>query len=373
MAQELALFDQRPQLPAELASFFEEEANIQPKQTVPTLSYEGKVWTIGLEGEKKKLMGKNQEGDEQPLAVMRVVVLAWNKQRGRAFYEGAYDPAKVAMPKCWSDDGIVPAESCKEKESPKCATCPQSAKGSKVTDQGNSTVACSEHRMIVVVPAQRLNFEPLRLKLAITSDFDGRSPEHEAQGWYAFKNYTEMLCSKGVQHTAQMVTKMKFDPNKAFPKVLFAADRWLTPEQTAEIVPIVKSEKVVQLVSGIWTPNGIDGTRSDEPKEPFETEQMRQQVAAEVAAEAKKVAAAKVAAAAASDGDEGEVDLDLGGGAPATTTAAPPKATAAATAMAAAAAKAAAAAATKAAPKAAAAEPAPATDAGLKDLLSEWA
>lgn len=259
MANSLTVLDNAPQLPADVASFFDEGTNLAPRETVPSLSYEGKTWTISLNGEKTKLMRKNADGDEEALPIMRVIVLDYNQRRGRALYEGAYDPAKPQMPVCWSDDGVAPSQHCKNKKSATCSTCPLSVKGSKVTEQGKSVTACSEHRMIVVIPANRLDFEPLRLKLAITSDYDGQSPDKEAQGWFAFKNYTDMLRKKQVKHTAMLVTKMKMDPDAQYPKVLFSADKWLEPDQLAEIPAIVKDERVKKLLDGSWTPDGVDG------------------------------------------------------------------------------------------------------------------
>ena len=279
--------DPPPQLPAECQAFFDKEANVLPKETVPSLSYEGKVWTISLQGEKTKLMVRDpQTGDDSPVPVFRCVILDYNKRRGRAYYEGTYDPTKAAMPACWSDDGITPSQYIKQKKSPKCADCPLSVRGSKITDSGDAVTACSEHRMVVLVPSGRLDYEPLRMKIAITSDFDGRSPDHVAQGWYAFKNYVDMLRAKGVQHTAQLVTKMKFDPNKTYPKVLFAQDKWLDEEQVKAIIPVVKSEKVSKLVSGAWTPNGVDG----EPVDTLETADMPAAKATTTAATAKPAA-----------------------------------------------------------------------------------
>lgn len=383
MAQALTIFNSIPNLPADLAAFFEEESNITPKQTVPTLSYEGKVWTIGLNGEKTKLIKKDPDtGDESPVPIMRVVILDYNKQRGRAYYEGAYDPSKVAMPACWSDNGVTPAEGVKEPKGSACAKCPMSVKGSKVTEQGKSVTACSEHRMVVVVPAARLGFEPLRLKIAITSDYDGQSPDHVAQGWYAFKNYTDMLCANQVAHTAMLVTKMKFDPNVAYPKILFSTDKWLTAEQMAELVPIVKGEKVAALISGSWTPNGVDGERIEhKTKGPLDDKPTAAQIAEatalrkakeqEAAAKAEAEARAKAeaeAAAAAEAGDNDDDDAMLPGE-PATPAKAPPKAAAAKAPPKAAPAKPAKAAAAKTA------EPAPPTapaDSALDDLLADW-
>jgi hypothetical protein len=150
--------------------------------------------------QKTKLEKRDSDGEVVPVSVMKVVILDYAKRRGRTYYEGAYDPDKESAPICWSDDGITPdatvPDEVKTKTSFKCDTCPLAAKGSKVTDQGKAIAACSQHRMLAVVPANKLDFTPLRLKIAITSDWDKQSPDAEAQGWYAFSNYTDYLKAK---------------------------------------------------------------------------------------------------------------------------------------------------------------------------------
>lgn len=318
MSNALTMFDAN-HLPAHVASFFEEESNIADRVTVPSLGYEGKVWTIALNGDKTKLVKKDADGDEVPVPVMRVVVLDYAKRRGRALYEGAYDPAKPGTPSCWSDDGVTPNASVKEPQHAKCDGCPMAVKGSKVTENGKAVTACSQHRMLAVVPANKLDYPPLRLKLAITSDYDGQSPELEAQGWYAFSNYTDFLRAKGVQHTAALVTKMKFDPNVAYPKVLFSPDKWLDDAALKTIAPVAKSDGVKALLAGTWTPAGVDGVpikqelvsapddrtgvaaglvkQAEEARK--KTDAAKAAIAAEADAKAKKVAVAKKAAEAA--------------------------------------------------------------------------
>lgn len=374
MTNALSIFDSpKLQVPAHVANFFGENSNIADRMTVPSLGYEGKVWSVSLNGEKNKLMKTDKEtGDVLPLGVMRVVVLDYAKRRGRAFYEGTYDPGKPGAPSCWSDDGVAPDSTVKEPQHSKCEGCPMSIKGSRVNDSGKATVACSQHRMLAVVPAGKLDSEPLRMKIAVTSDWDKNSPDLEAQGWFAFNNYTDMLKTKGVQHTATLVTKMKFDPGVAYPKILFSPDRWLEQDELAVVGGVVNTDKVKSLIAGTWTPAGVDGV-------------------------AKKAADPIMALRAADDDDEDEVVA-----APAQTTAsdaliAQAAAEAAAKKAAAADAKKAAAAAKKAAeeaaPKAAvimedddddgavtiehkaAATPAPAAASvsdAVADLLSEW-
>jgi hypothetical protein len=149
------------------------------------------------------------------------------------------------------------------------------------------------------VPAHKLDFEPLRLKIAITSDFDKQSPDAEQQGWYAFSNYTDYLKSRGVQHTAALVTKIKFDANAAYPKLFFAADRWLEANELAQVAPLTKDPNVQSLLAGTWTPAGVDGVRKDATTDGIE-------------APATKAQAATAAAATADeDDDDGEIIMGL--------------------------------------------------------------
>lgn len=245
-------------LPAHLQDMAE-ESNIAPKLTVPSLSYEGKTWTVIKDGEKKKLTRRNEDGDVEPITTFQGVILGYAEKRGRAYYEGAYDPNKISTPTCWSHDGVLPDDSVAEPVHPKCDGCPMAAKGSRQTDQGKATVACSQHRMLAVVPAAKLDFQPLRMKLAITSDWDKEGSE---PGWYAFQQYLDQFRAKKVPHTAMVVTKFRFDPNVAFPKVMFQPARWLTKEELEIVKPIVKSDEVKALLSGTWSPNGGDGTKT---------------------------------------------------------------------------------------------------------------
>lgn len=266
MSQALTMF-QANALPAHIADMFadEDNSNIQDRVSVPSLSPEGKTWTISLDGTKTKITRRNADGDDEPVTTMRVVVLAFAPSRGRAYYPGAYDPTKPGVPECWSDDGVAPPPQVSAPKSAKCADCPLSIKGSKVTDQGNSVTACSQHLMLAVVPANKLEFSALRLKLAITSVWDKRSPDLEKLNWFAFDNYKEFLRTNKVMHTGAIVTKMRFDPNTPYPKVIFSNDRWLTAEELEVVKPRFKSDEVTALISGTWTPAGVDGKRLTAP------------------------------------------------------------------------------------------------------------
>lgn len=153
------------------------------------------------------------------------------------------------------------------------------AKGSKITDNNKSVRACSEHRMLALIPSSKLDFPFLRLKIAMTSDWDGQSPDHDAAGWYAWSNYLDVLRARMPSgcHTARVVTKMKFDPNVDYPKILFSLDRGTKPEEAAILVPRMRAEKATLdgLISGTFSPNGRDGTRTTDEPHPGEDDTNR--------------------------------------------------------------------------------------------------
>lgn len=254
-------------IPDHIQKFMDDEGgNITGRETVPSLTYAGKVWAISMNGEKTKLEKRDDDGEMVPRQTMKVVILDYSKRRGRAYYEGSYDPDKPGAPICWSDDGVKPHANVQEPQCATCANCQWAVKGSKVSDNGKATKACAEHRMVAVVPAGDLEHTPLRLKLAITSDWDAQSPDLEAKGWRAFQNYTDSLKAGGLQHTAAIVTKMKFDPGVDYPKVVFSADRWLSEEEVDKIAPVVKSDEVKNLLNSTWTPAGVDGVKNEPAK-----------------------------------------------------------------------------------------------------------
>ena len=248
-------------LPAYLTGAMEDlGSNIADRNRVPSLSYEGKVWQIVKDGERTKLTVTNSDGDVVPVPVMRMVVLNYNPERGRAYYEGEYDPSTTTAPVCWSADGKAPDASVQTKKAAACATCPMSVKGSKIRD-GKEMVACGAHRMLAIAPAFDLAADPLRLKIAVTSDYDKEIVEH---GWFAWRQYADYLKSRGITHTAMVVTKVKFDNTVAYPKLLFALDRLLTPAEVATVREAMKNEKINGLLNEKWTPAGVDGVPSDD-------------------------------------------------------------------------------------------------------------
>lgn len=258
----LAIFDPN-QMPAHVKAAQEAgTSNIVTRSQVNALTFPGKVWTVIIDGSKRPLMRTNADGEEELVQTFDAIIIAYNENRGRAYYGGrAYDPNAENAPVCWSNDGVTSSPNSSERQSEKCNVCPQSIKGSRQTDQGKPAAACAVHRNLAIVPKSRdLTAAPvLRLKIPQTSDFDGLNKEAQAKGMFAFTNYLNFLKSKSVPFTYSLTTKIRFDNTKSYPKLWFSPGRWLTEEEMATCAEIAESSTLDDLLKTDFT--GFAGTR----------------------------------------------------------------------------------------------------------------
>jgi hypothetical protein len=289
MANAVTTFQDRPNRPTKFAKYFEERSNIRTTETVPSIGISGKTWSISMGGESHPVMTTDKDGDKMPAPTLSVIILG-SSVRGRQYYAGAYDPNNTAQPNCWSDDCVTPSKHVDEPCAANCAACPMAAKGSRKTERNKDGVACQQYQLLAAVPAAQPDHEPLRLKLAITSIWDAQNKANDAAGWFAFDNYSKMLRAGGVQHTAEVITKMKFDPETEYPKILFFKNGWTSDETIDVLMPVLESPKVKAILGPSWTPNGVDGVKTGQISGPSEDE---------VAAKAKDVTPDPAVAAAA--------------------------------------------------------------------------
>ncbi len=253
MANDLVLAGGKFQRPGHLAVFESEPSNLKVMSVrVPTISMQGKVFAIQADGKEMRLT-KTIEGDEVPIPSVPVVILGFNANRGRSYYEGTFDAKNIKPPVCWSSDNVTPDEAVPDKQSPKCATCKWSVKGSRISDNQKQVSACSEYRLVALIPYKALHTDmpPLRLRLPPTSDYDGQNKDAKARDLYAFSQFIDFIRSRGVQHSYEMIVKMSFDttPGITYPKLWFQAQGWVTAEDAARIADI-RAEGGVDLCLG---------------------------------------------------------------------------------------------------------------------------
>lgn len=289
-ANALAIFESG-QLPAHIATMNDDAANIVARVSGNSIVLDGGRWTINLDGKKTKLMRKNADDEEEPVAIVSVVVLDYVKERGREWYAKKYDPKNPSIPDCWSENGKVPHDNVPVKVSPTCAACPNSQKGSAQNQAGEAAVACGQFQKLAVIPAAGLktgNYPPLRLRLKITSIYD-KAGQDSHPNWFAWQQYLDLLTSKGVRSTGLLPTKMKADPNVSYAKILFSPGKdWLDEESLVIVKELMGSDTVKELLAATYDPS--QSTTGNKPL-PADTEEETEVAAAPQPAAARPAAA----------------------------------------------------------------------------------
>jgi hypothetical protein len=232
MSTDVALFD-KANLPAHLAQMFPATNDLSANVSIGSfahLSIKGKVWTVAR-GKDDKQVVMNEEGD--PRSSIEVVIIKANPHISKVFYTGGYVEGSDAKPACYSNDGIAPAADSAEPQSKKCAICPHNQWGSKITENGSKIKACTDSRRLAVAPAGDLK-DPMLLRVPAAS----LKPLGE---------YGDMFARKGVPYQAA-VTKIRFDPEAASPRLLFKFERFLDADDAATVREMMESPVVANII-----------------------------------------------------------------------------------------------------------------------------
>jgi hypothetical protein len=234
MSTDVAMFD-KANLPAHLAQMFPATNDLSANVSAggfPHLSIKGKVWTV-VRGRDDKQVVMNEDGD--PRSSIEVVIIKANPHISKVFYSGGYTEGSDAKPACYSNDGLAPAADSQEPQAKKCAICPHNQWGSKISENGSKLKACTDSRRLAVAPAGDLK-NPMLLRVPAAS----LKPLSE---------YGDMFARKGVPYQAA-VTKMRFDPEAASPKLLFKFERFLEADDASEVREMMDAPVVANIIGG---------------------------------------------------------------------------------------------------------------------------
>jgi hypothetical protein len=233
----------------------------------PVISYKGKVWALVANGVREVLV--NDQGD--PRASIEVVLLKANGALSKTYYKDSFAEGSTEQPDCYSDDGVVPNADAKSPQSRTCAACPHNVWGSKISDQGQKGKECADVRRLAVAASDALD-QPALLRVP-------------AGSLRELQVYGENLKKRGVPFQA-LVTKVKFDPDAAHPRMLFSAARWLDEKELDVALDTADSPLVDRIIGTDGHP-GADIADQDDildnPPEHLRTPAQGQATAAKAA------------------------------------------------------------------------------------------
>lgn len=199
----------------------------------------------------KRIVGGEQIGKAVP-DQLDVIIVDWLPEPSRKFYAGAYDPnAKATLPDCWSNDGIAPEESAKNKQHRSCAACPKNVKGSGSNGKGK---ACRYERRLAVIVAGDPSGDVYQIAIpgaSLFSDNDGNV--------YGFEGYKKFLLANGAACDT-VVTSLIYDREADTAKVGFKATRFLTAEE-ADLVDAAQDDPETERYTKL-TVGAVDGAKS---------------------------------------------------------------------------------------------------------------
>ena len=218
----------------------------------PILRIKGKVWAITRGGNEPHVLMR-PDGDG-PRNSIDVVLLAASQNVSKVWYEQGYVEGATNPPDCFSANGVVPDASSTKKQHNTCAGCPQDAWGSKITPAGKKAKACQDSKRVAVAPLGDIRNEafggPMMLRVPAASLRD-------------FANYGDGLDARGYKYFA-VGTKMSFDPNEAYPKLVFEPIRPLQDHEAHDVVDLRKSAAVTAILA-----EDIGGTREEPDPAPM--------------------------------------------------------------------------------------------------------
>lgn len=194
-----ALVNIRERLKGELAGL----SKTVPAPSGRTISTKGKLFTF-----------PDAKTSQGPLEAVILDHRNFNK-----FYSAAYDPKNPTPPKCFALskdlDGMSPHADVQEKQSETCAVCTYNQWGSASVGKGK---ACRNTvRLAIATPDATADSEPFIISISPTG----------------IKSWSALVNALGTRELipVQVVTSIAFDPNQAFPTLIFKPLRPLDDEQ----------------------------------------------------------------------------------------------------------------------------------------------
>lgn len=199
---------------------------------------------IGLKGNRFRQVINGQEVGVWEENYLDVIIVGVVPTVSRLYYAGKYKQGgDNAPPTCYSVDNIVPNDDVIQKQSPKCETCPQNIKGSRVTDDGHQTKACGYfRRMAVILPGDTTLYYVDIKAMGLFGD------SYKQLNKFSMNDYAKYLNTHGVDASV-LVTRLSFDTDHSVPKLLFQPLRFLDVDEAAAVRQIGEGNEVQEYLT----------------------------------------------------------------------------------------------------------------------------
>jgi hypothetical protein len=222
----------------------------------PIIGYKGKVWRIRKSGEETL----HVDADGNAMPSIEVVLVQANPQPSKIFYDKKFEEGTNDPPRCFSNDGGRPDPSVKDPIHTVCASCPNNVWGSRITDNGKKSRACSDARRMAVVFANDLYENG-----AECSKYLLRVPPASLN---PLKDYAEkVLAPKGIPFFG-IVTRISFDVQAAHPQFMFKPARFVNDEEAEAIAQLRGSEDIKRILAEAQEFPAAAAASSDEAQAP---------------------------------------------------------------------------------------------------------
>lgn len=199
------------------------------------LAYRGKVWRVRFRGVEENLV--TEAGD--PMPAVEMVIIKAAPHLSKVYYAGGYNEDASSKPDCASANNINPDVNIIDPISAACATCPMNQLGSRITENGKRAKACSDHKRTVVVPLLDMGNElyggPMLMRIPAASLGE-------------LSAYANLLKPAGYIYYG-VGTRVRFDINEAYPKLVFNAIRALADDEAAYILSLRDDPQVARILS----------------------------------------------------------------------------------------------------------------------------
>jgi len=195
-------------------------------ESFPRISIKGSRFRI-VEGDTETVMDSTN---------LDIIIVGANPRLSKTWYAKSWSKdSEPQAPDCFSLDGVGPDQASTEPQNDLCASCPQNAWGSKVTDNGQQIKACSDNKRLAVVaaddpsgPVYLLSVTPAALK--------------------GLNQYQKELAVRGIPPEI-VKTRVSFDTDASFPKLKFTFGGFIDTD-AQEVVDVLFGADQVKEITG---------------------------------------------------------------------------------------------------------------------------